>query len=245
MPEIPYLRPARARFPRDGDITAIVGVKGCGKTTLLYRSLAWDVCADHRQVVAFDGSGDLMKYIATGGPWGKRYIPPKWCTKVGNGRDAREALEQGFRVVSFDASIAELDGLVKDFLDLIDSEAMRGKVVAADEVEMLFPNRLTLEGNAFRAIKLARNRQVRFYGCGQRPQYINSLFRQNTDFACVFRADSQLYVKGCQEWGDPDRFEPALSLEKFHFLYREPWSDPLAPLPVLNAMTVPVLPWRD
>lgn len=243
FPTIPWRLPARATFARDGQIVTFAGIKGCGKTTLAYRSLAWDVVADGRVALVYDGGGDIQKYLETGGIWGERRIPVKCAAIVADERQIQRALEADKRVLIINGSAQQNDELVELWLKFADRDASRGWVLLVDEAEFVFPNAFQLKGPRIRTIKLVRNRAQRLYLACHRPQNLNTLARQNSDFACIYRADSNLFVKGCGEWGDTEAFERARTLERFECLLWSAWRDDSQPLPKIDRF-VQHLPWR-
>jgi hypothetical protein len=244
FPKIPWRLPARATFPRDGQIVLFAGIKGCGKTTLLYRSLAWDVLVDGRIAWIYDGGGDVKKYVETGGVWGKKHIPVSCAAEVSDARSTQRALDVGKRILIVNGSRQQNDELVSLWLEFADRDASRGWVLVVDEAEFVYPNVFQLKGPRIRTVKLVRNRAQRLYLCCHRPQNLNILARQNADHALVYRADSESFVKGCSEWGDTYRFEGARDLERFEAIHWQQWRDKTETLPIINK-EVRKLPWRE
>jgi hypothetical protein len=248
FPEVPLFKPRRAHVPRDGNVVAVFGIKGCGKSTVVYRALAWDVVADGRRAVIYDGSGDLSKYLASGGVWGRPFIPLRWCAQVGSASEAWEAIASDVRVVILNGRRHGLQAMADAWVDVMDSDTKQrnqGLVGVCDEAEFVFPNPGPTGGPRFSICKLVRNRQQTIYFAGHRPQKAAPLLRMQTDEVLLFRADSELFVKnGTKEWGNSKLFERVETLRPFEYLYRPPWADPHASLALHDARTGPI-PWRS
>lgn len=237
----------------DGESIVIIGGPGCGKTTLACRSIATEVKASNRLALCLDPSGDVADRLQ-----GKSAA----AESVGREKIARvQTAEQAFaslrrpgllsriaspvRVVCFTIRKSEdPQHLVDEFLKAADDERARGAILNVDEAQLVWPS--SPRGAALRVVTMVRNRRQRLFATTQRPQLVATILRSNATHACVFRVRSYEAIDpGCREFGDPDRFDRALSLPRFHYLHSEAWTDNVAAeLRVLHA-TNDRIPWLE
>jgi hypothetical protein len=108
---------------------------------------------------------------------------------------------------------------------------------------MLFPNAPHSEKpeGAARAalLTIARNRGCRLYLASKRPQRLHVDARENAAHVAVFRSDSEKFLEGCANFGDPRMFAAAHSLPRGEYLYRGPFDADSRPRRH-NAVTSPL-----
>ena len=225
-------RVRQSPLPSDGAITCVVGVSGCGKTTLISRAIVRLVQQSHRRVLLLDPTGDLVRAITqnklTGETINTRLVGVA-STKEGiveGWRDKPGGLwskpTPGKRVMALQLiDGAKQSTLNAVFIDLINSKEFReGLVVGCDEVELLFPNKME-QDTKLEAITLHRNRKQELFVGMKRPQMINIHLRSNASRVCFMAVRSSTIVeRGTSEWGDPKQFEKALTLPRFKYVYR-------------------------
>jgi hypothetical protein len=128
------------------------------------------------------------------------------------------------------------------FRAAVNDERTAGWVLVGDEAEVIYPNRGQDTDDALEGLKFVRNRRQRLYLMGQRPQWLSTMARANTEHVCLFRSDSRKFITdGCGEWGDVEDFEIVSELTKHEYLYRGPMSDP--PYETLDSLE-DALPWQ-
>jgi hypothetical protein len=229
---------------------------------LLARALSRDA-QDGRTLIVHDVTGDLERYIRKHcPPWDKADMA-KYVRRAATLEEARRALKPGwFSSVVLGREPARIVFLHPPDIDRIEAvnsafvelsvECRRGWVYATDETESLIPN--GGYGIAAKAkdardphrrmllmVSFARNKGCRVYLACKRPQLVHTYARQQARVACVFRMDSDAAVNGCNEWGNPELFEPARALPRGEYLYRPGWRpDPDEQLELYDNLTDPV-----
>lgn len=241
-----------ARIPKDGDRIAVFGRPGSGKTTIAVKSLVRDVNRDGRNVLVFDPTGDILRYLTEGSAAGKGPAHVVDAQKVRVVKTAREALDYAGKRGGLLSSVKlhsvfvllarnEMVARAAQFREAVNSDATRGWCLLADEAELVYGNRGVDVEDALAGLKLVRNRRQRLYLVGQRPQWLSALARSNSTHVCLFAADSRQFVEqGTREWGDPEDFDECYDLEQFEYLYRGDYAKP--PYPLKHALK-DAIPW--
>lgn len=210
--------------PSDGEIICIVGAPGSGKTWATTDALTYEI-ARGKRVIALDLTGDIATYLERAGVEG--------IVRESSYADMLRFRHRNARVLCYVTGKRALKDTVADWLKHCVENHQRGDVFVCDEAELVFLNGKRTD-YGLRVMKLTRNWGIRLYTCSQRPQLIDNLLRSNASHVAVFRSDSRLFVEGCQEFGDVERFQRAESLPQHHYLYRGRFTEAGA-LQVLNA----------
>jgi hypothetical protein len=236
----------------DGESIVIIGGPGSGKTTLAARAIAMEVTRKGRLCFALDPSGDVVDRL-TGESAANDTLPKDRIAKVQSAAAAFEALHRKLffggkartrvQVCVFALRKGvEPETLASEFLAACEDSRARGALLFVDEAQLLWPT--APRGAALRVLTMLRNRGQRLYATTQRPQLVATTLRANATHACVFRVRSGKAIDpGCAEFGNVERFERCLKLERFKYLHAPAWApDPDVDLEEFNGLKDPI-PW--
>jgi hypothetical protein len=242
MSQQPLQLPSRTRIPRDGDLIAVPGAPGMGKTTTICRGLMRDVVQCGRRALLLDTTGDMVAYLTRGSAAGGPTMPEAWIQRATNTAEVFRAPETKRVVALTVVGKVDIEDLAETFLNVMDDSRTETWVTACDEGELAWQSGQA-RGVALRVLKLLRNRRQRLYLAFQRPQAVATIARSNATYVLAHGGDSRAYVAGCAEFGDPSLYERVLTLPKYSYLYRDRWrEDRMAALPIYDGKSGP-LPW--